>query len=99
MDCSAAAAGGDSLDPGHEDVSRELAGLLGITVIGVVIAARQHVVARTGVGPESAYLSGYRLGLVCAGVLVLVGGLVAFAALRRTGAPQCDGADAYVLVG
>jgi Flp pilus assembly protein TadB len=60
-----------------------MAGLLGVTVIGVVLAAREHAVARTGSTALTAFLDGYRLGLLLAGALVAAGGLVAWLVLRR----------------
>ena len=68
------------------NASREVAGLLGITVIGAILAARQSAVAGAGHAPLDAYLSGYRLGLIVAAVLVAAGGVAAFLALRH--APQ-----------
>ena len=65
------------------NAAREMAGLLGVTVIGVVLAAREHAVARTGSTALTAFLDGYRLGLLLAGALVAAGGLVAWLALRR----------------
>ncbi|HEU5007320.1 MAG TPA: MFS transporter [Jatrophihabitantaceae bacterium] len=67
------------------NASREVAGLLGITVIGAILAARQSAVARAGHAPLDAYLSGYRLGLIVAAVLVAAGGVAAFLALRQGG--------------
>ena len=65
------------------NASREVAGLLGITVIGAILSARETARLHAGVAPMAAYLSGYRLGLVVAGVLVAVGGVAAYGALRR----------------
>ncbi len=64
------------------NASRELSGLLGITVIGVILLARQSALESTGVDPTTAFLGGYRLGLLCAAVLVAAGGVVAWFALR-----------------
>ncbi|MEO6701516.1 MAG: MFS transporter [Jatrophihabitantaceae bacterium] len=64
------------------NASREVAGLLGITVIGAVLTARQHAVAATGRPPLDAFLAGYRLGLLIAAALVVLGGLAAWQALR-----------------
>ncbi len=64
------------------NASRELSGLLGITVIGVILLARQSALERSGVDPVAAFLGGYRVGLVFAAVLVVAGGLVAWFALR-----------------
>ncbi|MGH3743303.1 MAG: MFS transporter [Mycobacteriales bacterium] len=66
------------------NASREVAGLLGITIIGAVLSARESSRLHAGADPLSAYLSGYRLGLVLAGVLVAAGGAAAYGALRRT---------------
>lgn len=64
------------------NASREVSGLLGITVIGAILTARQSGVLRAGVDPVDAFLSGYRLGLLVAAVLVAAGGVAAFIALR-----------------
>jgi EmrB/QacA subfamily drug resistance transporter len=65
------------------NASRELAGLLGITIIGALLTARQNAVARTGADQLHAFLSGYRLGLLVAAALVLAGAVAAFVALRN----------------
>ena len=65
------------------NATREVAGLLGITVIGVVLTSRQHSMLAHGSSPVDAYLSGYRLGIVVAGMLVALGGAVALRALPR----------------
>ncbi|MDQ2956133.1 MAG: MFS transporter [Actinomycetota bacterium] len=66
------------------NASREVAGLLGITVIGAVLTARQHSVAAAGRPALDAFLAGYRLGLLVAAVLVVLGGAAAWRALRVT---------------
>jgi predicted MFS family arabinose efflux permease len=66
------------------NASREVAGLLGITVIGAILSARQSAEARAGAVPLDAFLSGYRLGLLVSAALVAVGGLAAWLALRGT---------------
>lgn len=73
---------------------RELAGLLGITVIGAVLTARQHSAASAGHPPLEAFLSGYRLGLLVAAVLVVLGGVAAWSALRLTASTPADTIDA-----
>jgi hypothetical protein len=81
------------------NASREVAGLLGITVIGAVLTARQSTVLRTGAAPLDAFLSGYRLGLLGAAALVALGGLAAFLALRGTGRPaEADVTEEPLLV-
>jgi EmrB/QacA subfamily drug resistance transporter len=66
------------------NASREVAGLLGITVIGAVLTSRQASAVAAGHAPVEAFLTGYRSGLVLAGALVMIGGAAAFVALRRT---------------
>ena len=70
------------------NAAREVAGLLGITVIGAILTARQGVAERSGHTPLDAYLIGYRSGLLVAGVLVAAGGLAAFLALRGASSPE-----------
>jgi EmrB/QacA subfamily drug resistance transporter len=70
------------------NASREVAGLLGITVIGAVLTSRQGDALAAGHSTVDAYLTGYRAGLVLAAVLVVAGGVVAFTALR--GAHRVD---------
>ncbi|AWB90958.1 MFS transporter [Aeromicrobium chenweiae] len=65
------------------NTSRELAGLLGITVIGVILTSREDSVLDGGGLPMDAFLSGYRLGLLVAGALVFAGAVAAWAALRK----------------
>ncbi|WP_151083919.1 MFS transporter [Nocardioides cynanchi] len=64
------------------NASREVAGLLGITVIGAVLTSRQGAALAAGHTPVDAYLSGFHAGLLLAAVLVVAGGATAFAALR-----------------
>jgi hypothetical protein len=65
------------------NASREVAGLLGITVIGVILTARRSTEISLGRSPSAAWLSGYRLGLIVAAILVGAGGVVAWVALRH----------------
>ena len=75
--------------------ARQLGGLLGITLLGVVLTARQSAALRGGAAPLDAFVSGYRIALVGSAALLVVGGLVAHLALRDTRAPAAgdDGAD------
>jgi EmrB/QacA subfamily drug resistance transporter len=71
------------------NASREVAGLLGITVIGAVLTSRQGSALAAGESPVDAFLTGYRSGLLLAAVLVVTGGVVAYVALRSAHrAPQ-----------
>lgn len=55
----------------------------GFAVIGAVLTARQSAQIRLGHSSVAAFLSGYRLGLICAAALVAAGGVVAWVALRQ----------------
>jgi predicted MFS family arabinose efflux permease len=72
------------------NASREVAGLLGITVIGAVLTARQATLLAAGQAPVDAFLGGYRTGLFLAAALVAAGAVAAFVGLwataRRAGA-------------
>ena len=70
--------------------SREVAGLLGITVIGAVLRSRQGVALAHGVGPASAFLDGYHAGLALTIVLVAAGVVISYLALRRLPAPAAS---------
>ncbi len=64
------------------NASREVAGLLGITVIGAVLTSRQGAALASGHNPADAYLVGFHAGLYLAAALVIAGGVVAWVALR-----------------
>jgi EmrB/QacA subfamily drug resistance transporter len=70
------------------NASREVAGLLGITIIGVILRARQTAELRQGHAAVTAFLGGYRLGLIVAGLLVAAGGIAAWVALRNLPSKQ-----------
>ena len=57
------------------NASREVAGLLGITVIGAVLRTRQGDALRAGANPVHAFVDGYHLGLLVT-ILLLAGGVV-----------------------
>jgi EmrB/QacA subfamily drug resistance transporter len=65
--------------------SREVAGLLGITVIGAILRSREGVELRHGIAPAGAYLDGYHTGLLVTIALVAAGSVLGYLALRRTG--------------
>jgi EmrB/QacA subfamily drug resistance transporter len=83
------------------NASREVAGLLGITVIGAVLTSRQGSALAEGKAPVDAFLIGYRSGLLLAAALVIAGGVVAYVALRAAHqAPQVEApVDDLVLAG
>jgi EmrB/QacA subfamily drug resistance transporter len=80
--------------------SRELAGLLGVTVIGAVLRSRQGVALSHGVPAPSAYLDGYHAGLVVTIALILAGVVISYLTLRRlpTPAPSATAEDTPELV-
>ena len=65
------------------NASREVAGLLGITVIGAVLRARQSVALSAGVHPSGAFLDGYHVGLLVTVAMVAAGAVISFIALRQ----------------
>ena len=65
------------------NASREVAGLLGITVIGAILTSRQSHLLSAGATPVDAFLGGYRWGLLVAAALVVAGGVAAFVGLRQ----------------
>jgi EmrB/QacA subfamily drug resistance transporter len=83
------------------NASREVAGLLGITVIGAVLTSRQGSALAAGKTPVDAFLTGYRSGLLLAAGLVVAGGVTAYVALRQAHlAPEDDPArEDLVLAG
>jgi EmrB/QacA subfamily drug resistance transporter len=76
------------------NATRELAGLLGVTIIGVILTARMHARVNAGASAPSAFLSGYRMALIIAGAMVAAGGLAAWRSLgtaRRTAPVEAGG--------
>ena len=69
------------------NASREVAGLLGITVIGAVLRSRQGAALRDSVTPSGAYLDGYHAGLLVTVTLLAAGAIIGYLALRRAGEP------------
>jgi len=64
------------------NASRELAGLLGITVIGAVLRSRQGSALHQGAAPARAFIDGYHDGLLVTVVLLAVGAVVGYVSLR-----------------
>ncbi len=69
------------------NASREMAGLLGITVIGAVLRSRQAVALRAGSTPAHAFLDGYHSGLWVTVALLAGGVLLAYTTLRPAKLP------------
>jgi EmrB/QacA subfamily drug resistance transporter len=64
------------------NAAREVSGLLGVTIVGAILTSRQAAVLRGGATPVHAFLSGYRLALLIAAVIVFVGAPLSLATLR-----------------
>jgi EmrB/QacA subfamily drug resistance transporter len=65
------------------NASREVAGLLGITIIGAVLRARQGSALGHGTSPAGSFLDGYHAGLVLTIALIAAGALLSYVALRQ----------------
>jgi MFS family permease len=64
------------------NASREVAGLLGITVIGAVVSTRRAASLRVGADPVHAFLDGYHIGLLVTIALMAAGVVVSYLTLR-----------------
>jgi MFS family permease len=74
------------------NASREVAGLLGVTVIGAVLSTRQSAALRSGTDPVHAFVDGYHLGLWVTIILLAAGVAVSYLTLRpRTAALASTG--------
>jgi EmrB/QacA subfamily drug resistance transporter len=69
------------------NASREVAGLLGITIIGAVLRSRQGAALHQGTGQAGSFLAGYHAGLVLTVALIAFGAVVSYVALRRLAIP------------
>jgi MFS family permease len=64
------------------NASREVAGLLGVTVVGAVLRSRQSVAFRGGASPRDAFLDGYHTGLWLTIALLATGVVLSYVTLR-----------------
>jgi predicted MFS family arabinose efflux permease len=80
----AAPAGQSGIASALLNASRELAGLLGVTIIGAVLLSRQGDSLRAGHSPSAAFLDGYHAGLYLTIGLILAGAVLSYVTLRRT---------------
>jgi predicted MFS family arabinose efflux permease len=72
------------------NASREVAGLLGITVIGAVLRTAQGASARGGADPVHAFLDGYHTGLLVTIGLMVAGVAVSYLTLRPRGRAESE---------
>ena len=64
------------------NASREIAGLLGVTVIAVVLRTRENASLRSGTAPAQAFINGYHAGLWVAIGLIAAGIVLSYVTLR-----------------
>jgi len=64
------------------NASREIAGLLGITVIGAILYSREASAVRSGTPAPQAYVDGYHTGLWVTIALLAAGVILSYATLR-----------------
>lgn len=55
------------------NAAREVSGLLGVTIVGAILTARQSAVLRGGANPVHAFVSAYEFALLIAAAIVFVG--------------------------
>ncbi|WP_123971249.1 hypothetical protein [Streptomyces sp. Ag109_O5-1] len=65
--------------------AREVSGVFGVVLVGVVLTRRERSGLRAGADPRRAFLEGYDLGLRLAACCVLAGALVTLFKLHRHG--------------
>jgi EmrB/QacA subfamily drug resistance transporter len=73
------------MSSGMLNASREVFGLLGITILGAILSNRQH--AATGTDLHR-FLTGYQFSLVIAAVVIALGAPIALWSLRKAPAPS-----------
>ena len=81
------------------NASREVAGLLGVTVIGAVLRARQAGALRGGATTSQAFLDGYHTGLWVTIGLLAVGVVLSYITLRPGGPSRREPADTELATG
>jgi hypothetical protein len=70
------------------NASREVAGLLGVTVIGAVLRSRQGTALRGGATPRDDFIDGYHTGLWVTIALLAVGVVLSYVSLRPRSQPR-----------
>jgi EmrB/QacA subfamily drug resistance transporter len=68
------------------NASREVAGLLGVTVIGAVLRSSESAAIRSGTRPAPAFIDGYHAGLWLTIGLLAVGVVLSYVTLRQRSA-------------
>jgi len=75
------------------NTSREVAGLLGITLIGAVLRSRESSSLRGGASSAAAFIDGYHTGLWVTIALLAVGVVVSYLTLRPRHSPEVTGSE------
>ncbi|WP_162931333.1 MFS transporter [Streptomyces sporangiiformans] len=70
---------------GLVSAAREVSGVFGVVLVGVVLTRRERSALRSGADPRSAFVEGYDIGLRLAACCVLAGALVTLVTLHRRG--------------
>ncbi|WP_420032340.1 MFS transporter [Streptomyces sp. cg28] len=70
---------------GLVSAAREISGVFGVVLVGIVLTRTERGALRDGADPRAAFLDGYDNGLQLAAGCVLFGALVTLIALRRPG--------------
>jgi EmrB/QacA subfamily drug resistance transporter len=68
------------------NASREVASLLGVTVVGAVLSTRRGSELRSGTNPVQAFVDGYHAGLWLTIALLAAGAVLSYVTLRPRGA-------------
>ncbi|WP_199854875.1 MFS transporter [Streptomyces dioscori] len=76
---------GMGMATGLVSAAREVSGVFGVVLVGVVLTRRERTALRSGADPRDAFLAGYDRGLRIAACCVLAGALVTLLTLRRRG--------------
>ncbi|MFF0312723.1 DHA2 family efflux MFS transporter permease subunit [Streptosporangium sp. NPDC004379] len=85
-------AGRAGVASGALNVSRQVFGLLGVTVLGAILSTRQGSLLADGATPAAAFLDAYGYALVVSAAIVLAGVPISLFALR-TARPSVPGAE------
>ncbi|MDT0306372.1 MFS transporter [Streptomyces sp. DSM 44917] len=70
---------------GVVSAAREVSGVFGVVLVGVILTRRERAALEDGADPLTAFLRGYDTGLQLAALCVLLGALITALALRRPG--------------
>ncbi|MYW63468.1 hypothetical protein GTY65_05155 [Streptomyces sp. SID8379] len=75
---------------GPVSAAREISGVFGVVLVGIVLTRTEHDRSRGGADPRTSFLDGYDTGLQLASGCVLLGAAVTWLTLRRQGRHRRD---------